>query len=1128
MKKINAIAWLITMLMTLVASPAFATDWGSENVTMQVGETKTLYLPTSVTSKTLKAVNFYSASWNDVEVLSHTNYSVKVKALKATSTPVIVRCDYYYYINNGGYTYQNGGAYDFKVTVEGETTVKPTKITIPSVVSVEVGDSKDIEATVTPANAEYTLTWSISDNSIATVYQNGMITGKSVGYADLKVKADNGVYAMCRVSVYKPTPSSISMRSSLAMNVGDTYTLSPTVYPSNSQYTLTWTSSNTNVATVSSSGKVTAKSAGTADITVKTDNGKTATCNVTVSAKSVTSVSIPSTLSLEVGEAYTLTPTITPSDAATSCIWSSDNGNVASVSQSGVVFAKNVGTANVTVKTNNGKTATCNVTVSAKSVTSVSIPSTLSLEAGETYTLTPTITPSDAATSYTWSSDNSNVATVSQSGVVSAKNAGTANVTVKTDNGKTATCKVTVSAKSVTSVSIPSTLSLEAGETYTLTPTITPSDAATSYTWSSDNNSVAGVSQTGVVTAKEAGIANISVKTDNGKTATCKVTVRTPAVVEYEVNFSIYGYEYGQVLYNGTKLAGNVLSNYGSIKVSDGSDISLTILPNEGYKIGWLWIDWEDVNDQLVNNVLTIRNIRANTDLVVSFEEDDEPVVIVPVYLNCNVGDGGYITHGNTTIMGENKIGVSEGDDITIKIVANEGFHIETVKLDGTDVKSQLVGNELTIRNLTADKNLLVTFEADKQDPDVPVVTTENTMTLSNVTANTGTTVALPIGLNNVDEITALQMDLYLPTGITLVTDEDGDVKVETTDRVSNKHTVDCSKMADGSYRIICYSTKNNTFAGNSGELFSLSLIVSSELADGDYEITATNIELSDKTGTAYSGQDVKGVVNVKSYMPGDVDGNGQHSINDVVCIINYVLNRPNTTFIEAAADLDGNGEISVNDAVLLISKYILGTSSNARRATRSAVVNNEQNYMCIDDVTMQPGEVKTIEVMMVNGRDDIRGMQCDITLPEGISFLYNEDNEDYVTASSRIPKKLALSSEMQNENTLRVAGVCTGSSSIYGNTGSVFTFKVKADENIMAGMYEIQLSNVELSYGETIGVADRSSVLEILNDANGIATLFSNGVSNMDVYDLNGRRVEDPKTKKGIFIINGKKVLVK
>lgn len=966
MKKINAIAWLITMLMTLVTSPAFATDWGAENVTMQVGETKTLYLPSSVTSKTLKSVTFYSAGWNDVEVLSHTNYSVKVKALKATSTPVIVRCDYYYYINNGGYTYQNGGAYDFKVTVEGETTVKPTKITIPSVVSVEVGESKDIEATVSPANAEYTLTWSISDNSIATVYQNGMITGKSVGYADLKVKADNGVYAMCRVSVYKPTPSSVSMRSSLAMNVGDTYTLSPTVYPSNSQYTLTWTSSNTNVATVTSSGKVTAKSAGTANITVKTDNGKTATCNVTVSAKSVTSVSIPSTLSMEVGE------------------------------------------------------------------------------------------------------------------------------------------------------------------THTLTPTITPSNAATSYMWSSDNNSVAEVSQTGVVTAKDAGIANITVKTDNGKTANCKVTVKAKDVAEYEITFSIYGYEHGQILYNGKKLAGSDIEDYGSFKVAEGSDVALTILSNEGYKVDWLWVDYEDVNDQLVNNVLTLRNIKKDHYLVVSFQEDAEPVVIVPVYLYCNVGDGGYITHGNTTIMGENKIGVGEGDDITIEIVAHEGYHIDAVKVDGTDVKSQLEGNVLTIKNMTVDKKLTVTFEADKTEPDEPVVTTENTLTLGNVTANIGTTVTFPIGLNNVDEITALQMDLHLPTGITLATDEYGDVKTETTNRVSNKHTVDCSKIADGNYRIICYSTKNNTFTGNSGQLFSLSLVVGSELTDGDYEIIATNIELSDKTGTAYSGQDVKGVVTVKSYMPGDVDGNGQHSINDVVCIINHVLNRPNTTFIEAAADLDGNGEISVNDAVLLISKYILGTTLNARMATRAATVGNGENYMSINDVKMQPGEVKTIEVMMVNERDDIRGLQCDITLPEGISFLYDEDAENYVSASSRIPKKLTLSSGMQDENTLRVAGVCTGSSCIYGNTGSVFTFKVKANENIMAGMYEIKMSNMELSYGEAIDVADRSSVLEILNEANGIATIVSNGIANSEVYDLNGRRVNDSMTKKGIYIINGKKVLIK
>jgi len=210
MKKINTIAWLITMLMTLVTSPAFSADWSSENVMMQVGETKTLYLPSSVISKMLKSVNFYSASYNYVKVVSYTDYYVKVKAVKATSTPVIVRCDYYYYIDNGGYIYQNGGAYDFKITVAGETKVKPTEISLPLHIVLEVGESRDLIPTVTPSNAEYTLTWSINNPSVATIYNNGMITGKTEGYADLKVKADNGVYTMARVTVYKPKPTSIT------------------------------------------------------------------------------------------------------------------------------------------------------------------------------------------------------------------------------------------------------------------------------------------------------------------------------------------------------------------------------------------------------------------------------------------------------------------------------------------------------------------------------------------------------------------------------------------------------------------------------------------------------------------------------------------------------------------------------------------------------------------------------------------------------------------------------------------------------------------------------------------------------------------------------------------------------
>ena len=80
-----------------------------------------------------------------------------------------------------------------------------------------------------------------------------------------------------------------------------------------------------------------------------------------------------------------------------------------------------------------------------------------------------------------------------------------------------------------TSVSLNKTsLTLDVGKSYTLTKTVSPSNAATSYTWSSSNTSVATVDGNGKVTAKASGTATITVKTSNGKTANCKVTVNLP------------------------------------------------------------------------------------------------------------------------------------------------------------------------------------------------------------------------------------------------------------------------------------------------------------------------------------------------------------------------------------------------------------------------------------------------------------------------------------------------------------------------------------------------------------------------------------------------------------------------
>ena len=247
-------------------------------------------------------------------------------------------------------------------------------------------------------------------------------------------------------------------KTSLTLEVGESYTLVVTVSPSNAtDKNITWSSANSSVAAVSG-GKVTAKSEGTTTITAEVHNGKTATCTVTVNEPvpeviEVTSVSLNKTsLTLEIGESETLTATVLPSNATDKSVtWTSSAQSVATVAN-GRITAIGGGTATITATTSNGKTATCSVTVNEPApeiieVTSISLSQTsLTLEIGESQALTATVLPSNAtAKSVTWTSSVQSVATVAN-GKVTAVGSGTATITATTSNGKTATCTVTVNA----------------------------------------------------------------------------------------------------------------------------------------------------------------------------------------------------------------------------------------------------------------------------------------------------------------------------------------------------------------------------------------------------------------------------------------------------------------------------------------------------------------------------------------------------------------------------------------------------------------------------------------------------------------------------------------------------------
>ena len=176
------------------------------------------------------------------------------------------------------------------VTSSSSTPVNVTSVTVsPSTKTVSIGDTAQLTTTVLPADAtDKTVTWSSSDNSVATVSANGLVTALAVGTATITATSndDNTIKGTCVVTVNNPTVSVTSVELSLSektLTVGENFTLTATVKPTNAtNKAVTWQTSNANVATVSN-GTVTAVAAGSAVITVKTTDGnKTATCNVTV------------------------------------------------------------------------------------------------------------------------------------------------------------------------------------------------------------------------------------------------------------------------------------------------------------------------------------------------------------------------------------------------------------------------------------------------------------------------------------------------------------------------------------------------------------------------------------------------------------------------------------------------------------------------------------------------------------------------------------------------------------------------------------------------------------------------------------------------------------------------------
>ncbi|MDO5812888.1 MAG: Ig-like domain-containing protein [Bacillota bacterium] len=236
-------------------------------------------------------------------------------------------------------------------------------------VTLEKGNTDLLSISYRPASTtmDKTIKWSSSNTDIVTVDTNGKIHAVGTGNATITAETVNGLKATCQVKSIISISSIQLNKTSETLEKGKTIQLSATINPTNTteDKTLTWTSSNSNVATVDKNGNVKAVGGGDATINVKSKNGKVATCKIHVLSH-ITSVTLnKNTLSLSVGNSEALKATINPSDTTDNrkLTWSSDNSNIAKVDQDGKVTGVALGTTNIKVTTSNGKSTTCKVTI---------------------------------------------------------------------------------------------------------------------------------------------------------------------------------------------------------------------------------------------------------------------------------------------------------------------------------------------------------------------------------------------------------------------------------------------------------------------------------------------------------------------------------------------------------------------------------------------------------------------------------------------------------------------------------------------------------------------------------------------------------------------------------------------
>ncbi len=550
------------------------------------------------------AYSVYAECILTVETVPLSNISVKESNLTMTvgSTYTVVPTLSPANATNNTLTWQTGNAGIARVDNNGViTAVKPGQTTITvsggeakpvsiivnvmnklntikfeeTEVTIEEGEKHELKVIYSPeADVNTKITFTSTNTSVVTVDAKGVITGVSEGLAMIIATAEElgttgAITCMVHVTAETIETEEFAIDpEEMTLIVGEEQEITPIYTPDDATHQeVTYTAGNEAVATVSEEGLVTAVSPGFTIITCQdVATGKTAICQVTVEPGVQFSLS-PATREIAVGKSFKLKKVTVPSNAKKTATWKSSNKSIATVTSSGKVTGKKIGSCTITCTlTYYGASATCRVKV-AKLKSTVKLNKTsIRMNLGSTYKLKKTVKSNDSKLpSVKFTSKNSKIASVgTNSGKIKAKKVGSTYITAKTTDAShgTARCRVTV-IRRATSVSLNKTYAVcYIGSTLMLKAKVKPSNATIKkVSWSSSDRNIAAVTGSGKITGYAEGETYITATTTDGsnKKARCLVKVMEPIAAS-------------SILVAQRDL---------TMRVGDTTTLSYTVLPND-------------------------------------------------------------------------------------------------------------------------------------------------------------------------------------------------------------------------------------------------------------------------------------------------------------------------------------------------------------------------------------------------------------------------------------------------------------------------------------------------------------------------------------------------------------------